>query len=344
MKPVIIGLDIGGTNIKSILIDMAAPAILDKKQISTQASNGIATVIDNIIRLINGNIAAASRLGCPVSVVGIGSAGLVENGMVRNSPNLPGWQESVPLHKLVKARLKSINLPIIVENDVNCFIMAEYTMGAAKGCSNAVGLAIGTGVGGGIIINGELVTGAHGGAGELGHMTVEIDGPLCKCGNSGCLEAMIGTDAIVERYRSLNSKACPEHGDSAKPANGFKIQKPVLSTANLPNVRMDSKFTVAEISVRAKRGEVAAVRTFTETGKILGVALANIANIFNPQVIVLGGGVAQAGRFLIEPAKKEMMKRAMPYNVKGLKIKMAKLGPVAGAVGAAILAYRYSAK
>ncbi len=176
------------------------------------------------------------------------------------------------------------------------------------------GWLIGTGVGGGIIINGELVTGAHGGAGELGHMTVEIDGPLCKCGNRGCLEAMIGTDAIIERYLNLKR---------GKKANGL---------------------TVAQIAGLAKGDDSAAVRTFTETGKILGVALANIANIFNPQVIVLGGGVAQAGRVLIEPAKKEMMKRAMPYNTKDLKIKMAKLGPMAGAIGAAILAYRYSSK
>lgn len=310
MKPVIIGLDIGGTNIKSILIDLSASAILYKRHIPTQASSGITTVIDNIVRLINDNGAEAGRLGFSVSAVGIGSAGLVENGTVRNSPNLPGWQESVPLHKLVKARLKPSPLPIIVENDVNCFIMAEHAIGAAKECSNAIGLAIGTGVGGGIIANGKLATGAHGGAGELGHMTIKIDGPRCKCGNHGCLEAMIGTDAIIKRYQ--------------------KIRKDKIS----------NNITVDQIARLAKGENSAAVKTFAETGKILGVALANIANIFNPQVIVLGGGVAQTGKFLIEPAKKEMMKRVMPYNTMGLKIKIAKLGPMAGAIGAAILAHK----
>ena len=309
-------MDLGGTNIKSVIFDPVLNKIITQGQIPTEAGLGVSRVVDNIVSSIKDNLAAAERSRHRITALGIGSAGLVENGMVRNSPNLPGWQGAVPLLKLIRNKLPGIDLSILIENDVNCLVAAEYAIGAAKGYSEVVGLAIGTGVGGGVIIGGRLVTGAHGGAGELGHMTIKMDGPRCKCGNHGCLEAMVGTEAIMERYRSLNSK--------------FKIQ--------------NSEFTVAEISVRAKRGEVAAVKTFFETGKILGVALASIANIFNPQVIVLGGGVIQAGKFLIDPAKQEMRKRVMPYNAKGLKIKTARLGPVAGAVGAAILAYRYSAK
>ncbi|MBU1355542.1 MAG: ROK family protein [Candidatus Edwardsbacteria bacterium] len=316
MRKAILGLDLGGTNIKSVIFDPVLNKIITQGQIPTQAGLGISRVVDNIVSSIKNNLAAAERSRRRITALGIGSAGLVENGMVRNSPNLPGWQGAVPLLKLIRNKMSGIDLSILIENDVNCLVAAEYAIGAAKGYSEVIGLAIGTGVGGGIIIGGKLVTGAHGGAGELGHMTVKMDGPRCKCGNHGCLEAMVGTEAIMERYRSLNSK--------------FRIQ--------------NSEFTVAEISVRAKRGEVAAVKTFFETGKILGVALASIANIFNPQVIVLGGGVIQAGKFLIDPAKEEMHKRVMPYNAKGLKIKTARLGPVAGAVGAAILVYRYSAK
>jgi glucokinase len=312
MRKAILGLDLGGTNIKSVIFDPVLNKIIFQGQIPTQAGSGVARVVDNIVSSIKDNLAAVEKSRRRVTALGIGSAGLVENGIVRNSPNLPGWQGSVPLLKLIRNKMPRGDLPVLIENDVNCLVAAEYAIGAAKGYSEVVGLAIGTGVGGGIIIGGRLVTGAHGGAGELGHMTVKMDGPLCKCGNHGCLEAMIGTDAIIQRFR--------QHSHS------------------------DAAVTVAQISKLAKSKDPAAIKTLSETGKILGTALASIANIFNPQMIVLGGGVIQTGKLLIDPAKQEMLKRAMPYNAKGLKIRTAKLGPAAGAVGAAILAYRYSAK
>lgn len=312
MRKAILGLDLGGTNIKSVIFDPVLNKIISQDQIPTEAGSGVTRVVDNLVSSIKDNLAAAKRAKHQITALGIGSAGLVENGVVRNSPNLPGWQGSVPLLKLIKDKMPGVDLPVLIENDVNCLVAAEYAMGAAKGYSEVVGLAIGTGVGGGIIIDGKLVTGAHGGAGELGHMTIKMDGPLCKCGNHGCLEAMIGTEAIIQRFR--------QHSHS------------------------DAAITVAQISKLAKSKDPAAIKTLSEIGKLLGVALASIANIFNPQVIVLGGGVIQAGKLLIDPAKQEMHKRVMPYNAKGLKIKTAQLGPVAGAVGAAILAYRSSTK
>ncbi|MDQ7799593.1 MAG: ROK family protein [Candidatus Edwardsbacteria bacterium] len=314
MRKAILGLDLGGTNIKSVIFDPVRNKIITQGQIPTQAGSGVSRVVDNIVSSIKDNLAAAVKSRHKITALGIGSAGLVENGVVRNSPNLPGWQGSVPLLKLITDRMPGGGLPILIENDVNCLVAAEYTIGAAKGYSEVVGLAIGTGVGGGIIIGGRLVTGSHGGAGELGHMTVKMDGPLCKCGNHGCLEAMIGTDAILARYHRIDKTT--------------KIKS----------------LTVAQIALMARKDQPAAVSTLAETGKILGVALASIANIFNPQVIVLGGGVIQAGRLLIDPARQEMIKRVMPYNAKGLKIRKTKIGPAAGAVGAAILAYKYSVK
>jgi glucokinase len=309
MFKAIIGLDLGGTNIKSVVMSLDGKKILHRRQICTEANLGVQHVIKNMARLICETSEIAEKEGYAVSAIGVGSAGLVENGVVRNSPNLPGWQSEVPLIDLLRNELPRKHPPILIENDVNCFIYGEYAAGAAKGYQDAVGLAIGTGVGGGIIVGGELYTGAHGGAGELGHMTVKYDGPLCKCGNKGCLEAMIGTDAIIKRYRRLHKSS--------------------------------EDLTVENISHLAKRNDPAAIKTLSQTGKILGVGLASIANIFNPQVIVLGGGVAQAGVFLIGPAKEEMLKRAMPYNASGLKIKTARLGPLAGAIGAALLAANY---
>lgn len=304
MKSAVLGLDLGGTNIKSVIL--SGKDIIHSYQIPTEAKSGVRHVIGNIARLISQLSEVAHKKGYIISVIGIGSAGLVEKGMVRNSPNLPGWQKKVPLLDMLRRHSPKKYPKILIENDVNCFIYGECAAGAAIGYTDAVGLAIGTGVGGGIIIGGELYTGSHGGAGELGHMTVKYDGPLCKCGNKGCLEAMIGTEAIIKRYRRLQ-KGC---GD----------------------------LTVEKISHLARTNDPAAIKALSVTGRLLGVALANIANIFNPQVIVLGGGVAQAGEFLIGPAKDEMNKRVMPYNASGLKIKTARLGPLAGAIGAALLA------
>jgi len=306
MSKALIGLDLGGTNIKSVLLSYGSNEILHHKQICTEAGLGVRRVIENMAQLMDGISAMAQKKGCRISAIGIGSAGLVENGIVRNSPNLPGWQGAIRLIDRLHKTIPVGHPPIRIENDVNCFIAAEHAIGAAKGYKNAIGLAIGTGVGGGLIIDGKLYTGVHGGAGELGHMTIKHDGPICKCGNHGCLEALIGTDAIVKRYQQLS--------------------------------HCKSTVTVANISNLAKRKDPSAIKTLSETGTLLGVALANIANIFNPHVIVLGGGVAQAGKNLVDPAKKEMHRRAMPYNIKDLKIITAKLGPLAGAIGAAILA------
>jgi glucokinase len=310
MKRATIGLDLGGTNIKWAVFDAAGGRVFRTGQAPTRTGGGAGRVAGQLADLAGQTAALASKNGFRITALGIGAPGLVENGIVRDSPNLPGWGRRVPLLNMVKGRLPKMNLPLLVENDVNCMLTAECRLGAGRGYSQVVGLAIGTGVGGGIWVDGRLLTGAHGGAGELGHMTIMIDGPRCKCGNSGCLEALIGSEAIISRYR--------------------RQRKPAKSDS----------LTVAQISARAKAREPEAVRTLTETGLILGAALASLANIFNPQAFVIGGGVSQAGRLILGPAETEMRRRAMPYNLKGLKIKTARLGPSAGAVGAAILSDR----
>jgi glucokinase len=165
-------------------------------------------------------------------------------------------------------------------------------------------------VGGGVIIGGRLYHGTGGGAGELGHAVICKDGPACKCGNRGCLEAFVGAGAIIARYRALKSE--------------IKNRK--------------SRITVAQIAEWATHGDGDARAALRETGTLLGVALANYVNIFNPAVIVIGGGVAQAGRMILGPAVAEMKRRAMPHNARHVAVKQAKLGPWAGAIGAALIA------
>jgi len=309
MKSVLLGLDLGGTNIKGVLLDAGTLKPVHRTQVSTVARRGARAVIGTMAATVGKLMEWAAANKMTVRSIGIGSAGLVDKGTVRNSPNLPGWQGAVPLERLLKKELRGLKVPLAIDNDANCFVLAEALCGAARGYGNVVGLTLGTGVGGGLVLDGMLYRGSTGGAGELGHATIKYDGPRCLCGNYGCLEAMVGAGAILDRYRIRNPKS--------------KTQNP--------------KITVAEISDRAKKGEPAAVNALAETGTMLGAALANFVNIFNPRAIVIGGGVAQAGKYILDPAVKEMKKRAMPYNVLGVAVKAAKLGPWAGAIGAALL-------
>lgn len=309
MVKAVIGIDLGGTNIKSVLLEASRHRILRQASHPTQAETGVAQVVENIALEVEGHLMAAKPIGCRVIGIGVGSAGLVDRGVVRNSPNLPGWQGAVPLQRLLKRRLADYRLPITIENDVNAFVLAEQKMGAAKGLRNVIGLTLGTGVGGGIIIDGKLYRGTTGGAGELGHMVIKHDGPRCKCGNSGCLESLVGSQAIINRYNDLRFRA---------------------------HQKLERDISVAEIASRAKNKEALAIQALAETGRLLGIGLANLINIFNPQAIVIGGGVAQAGKFILIPAVAEMRARAMPYDTKDVKILKAKLGEFAGAIGASL--------
>ena len=206
IRPALIGIDLGGTNIKSVLLDAATGKVLHSEQSDTQAGRGVAAVVANIASAIRQQLPVAKNQQRRVVAIGVGSAGLVDKGVVRTSPNLPGWQSEVPLLRLLTKELKGSTIPVVIENDVNTMILAEQRLGAAKGFAHVIGLTLGTGVGGGIILNGRLYRGSRGGAGELGHTVICKDGPKCLCGNSGCLEALVGTTAIIARYYSLKSK------------------------------------------------------------------------------------------------------------------------------------------
>jgi len=306
----VIGLDLGGTNIKAVLLETTSLRILDQRTIPTRASEGASRVVENMALAAEALIESAGRSGAKVMALGVGAAGLVDRGVVRNSPNLPGWQGAVPLKRLLEKRLSKHRLQITIENDANAFVVAEQRLGAAKGLDNVIGLTLGTGVGGGIIIDGRLYRGARGGAGEIGHMVIKHDGPKCKCGNQGCLESLIGAQAIINRYNDLRFRS---------------------------HLKIEKYIDVEELAKRAKKGDPHAQQAFTETAIILGAGLSNLINIFNPQAVIIGGGVAQAGNLILKPAIEEMKKRAMPYNRKNVTILRAKLGPLSGAIGSAIL-------
>jgi glucokinase len=219
----------------------------------------------------------------------------------------------VPFRDLMSERL---DRPVVVDNDANCALLAEARAGAARGAADALLLTLGTGIGGGILANGELYRG-RGSGGELGHAVVQLDGEPCPCGSSGCLETVASGSAIA-RAGEAAAASHPESGLGEARAEGREI----------------TGWLVTEL---AGEGDAAAVAVLTRVGEKLGAGLAGLANAFSPEVIVIGGGASAAGELLLGPAREEMSRRALGPN-REVRVEEAHLGDEAGMLGAALMA------
>lgn len=299
-KKCIIGVDLGGTFLRVALIDsrykIKKKEVLKTRRFTKRESliQAIADSIDKIIR--NNSLGRNDILG-----VGLGLPGPVDTvgGLVQFLPNIPGWKR-VSLKYILERKLK---FPVFIDNDANLMSLAEYRLGAAKGLRNVVCLTLGTGVGGGIVIDGKLYRGSSGAAGEIGHIPINENGPRCNCGGIACLEAYIGNKKIIKEARGLFGK----------------------------------DISLEQVSLLAKRKNKKAISMWSEVGRQLGVALTGITNLLNPDAIVIGGGVAQAGKVLFDRVRKTIAERAMSVQAKQVKVLRAKLGNNAGLLGAAIL-------
>lgn len=301
----ILGADVGGTNIKTILVNRRGKVLATLKR-PTLARRGKDALIEHLISTLKDTVKKSGASMRDVAGVGIGFAGPLDpgTGVIFNPPNLPGWF-NIPLRNILKKRLK---MPVALDNDANLVALGEYWKGAGRGAKVLVCLTLGTGVGGGIILDGRVWHGASGIAGEIGHMTVVQDGRRCACGNKGCLEVYASSKGLVFRMQELLKKGKARRHDKVTPEN---IERWALS------------------------GDKLAKRAIKDTGIILGVAIASIANMLNPDVVVVGGGVSKIGDLLFVPIREEVKKRAFPKAVEGLKIVKAELGDSAGALGAA---------
>ena len=244
--------------------------------------------------------------------VGIGSPGPLdrETGVVIFTPNL-GWRD-FPLRDRVSA---AVDLPATLDNDANCATLGEWWVGAARGARHVIGLTIGTGIGGGIILDGALFHGASDAAGELGHISIDATGRRCGCGNYGCLEAYASGPAIAERAREAL-------------AGGEQSILPTLVDGDL------ARITAATVYAAEQRGDTVAAHVVRDTAKFLGIGVANFLNIFNPEVVVLAGGVTQAGDALFEPLRAEVRRRAFTPAVAACRIVPGELEGNAGVIGA----------
>ena len=309
-----IGIDVGGTNVKIALVDSDGK-IGYSNTIPTRAEMGYEYTINNMKQAIRDLMTETKLSAKDIEGIGFGLPGQVDfkSGIVRLITNIPGWVE-IPLAKMIE---DEFHIPIRIDNDVRCAALGELNFGAGKGCENLICITVGTGIGSGLIINGKLVRGASNAAGEIGHIKLQMhDGPICGCGDTGCLEAFASGPSIVamaEEY-ILGGKSTKYR----EMANGGAI----------------TPFIVAEA---AKAGDPVARRIFTRMGEYIGIGMASVVNLLNPERIIVGGGVADAGDILLNPLKETIKKRAMKIAGETVQVVPAQLGNTAGVIGASLL-------
>ena len=307
-----IGIDVGGTNVKIALVDDKG-SILYSNSVPTRAEMGYEYTVNNIKQAIRDLMSETKVTN--IEGIGFDFPGQIDykNGIVRLAPNIPGWV-NIPIAKIIEDEFK---IPTRIDNDVHCAALGELNFGAGKGCENFICMTVGTGIGSGIVINGKLVRGASNAAGELGHIKLQMhEGPLCGCGDHGCLEAFASGPSIVaiaEEY-ILGGKSTKFR----ELASGGEI----------------TPFIVAEA---AKQGDPVARRIFVRIGEYIGFGLSSVVNLLNPEKIIIGGGVADAGDILLDPIKETIKKRAMVVAGSAVEIVPAKLGNTAGVIGASLL-------
>ena len=313
----IIGVDLGGTNIVAGAMPADGSREIAMHTTPTLAEGGASSVVDRITGMIEQVIEQTmAETGADRSAflgVGIGSPGPLnrEKGIVIVTPNL-GWK-NFPLRDEIAKR---VGLEATLDNDANCATLGEFWCGAAVGGRNVIGMTLGTGIGGGLILEGKLYHGSSDVAGEIGHTSIDANGRRCKCGNYGCIEAYASGPAIAERAREAL------RGDEGES---------ILVTLADGDQRKITAQTVYEAS---KRGDVVAREVVRETGLILGTAVANLLNIFNPDIVVMAGGVTQAGDALFQPLRAEVRRRAFKPAWQACKIVPGALRLSAGVVGA----------
>ncbi len=311
---VAIGVDLGGTNLKIALVSETGE-ILKEIRRDTQAEKGPEFILSEIEAGVDTLLKETGDAA--VAGIGMGIPGAVDydNGIVTYPPNLPGWKE-VPVRDRFS---RKFHLPVFVDNDANVAALAEKAHGAGRGANHLICITLGTGVGSGLILNGKLFHGAVGAAGEFGHTTIRYDGPQCNCGNYGCIERYVGAQYIVER--AVDKLAT--YPDSA-------LQQFLLEGKDV---------TPKVLNELAERGDALCLETLRETGELLGIALVSVVNLLNLELIVIAGGISNAGEKLFEPIRRKIRELALPLPRSTVQVKKAEMGDRAGVVGAAQLIF-----
>ncbi|MDP9235804.1 MAG: ROK family protein [Chloroflexota bacterium] len=315
------GIDLGGTKIV-VLIGDADGRIVGTARVPTLATQGPESVLARIVEAVHEATKEAGVDTPALLAAGVSAPGPIDTaeGVITDPPNLPGWH-NVPLASILRERL---GVPAILENDANCGAVGEHNFGAGRGYKDMIFVTISTGIGGGIIIDNHLYAGASGAAGEVGHIGVSVDGPVCGAGHVGCLEAFASGTAIAARAREMIA------------AGGLP------QTARLG--RESPPLSAATVYQAGQQGEAEATAIVTNAGRYLGIGLAGILNAFNPQAIVLGGGLTNMGDTILGPAVETARTRSFPQSFMDARIVIGELEERAAALGALAVARNRQAK
>jgi glucokinase len=315
-----IGIDLGGTNLRAAIADTDTGQIFHQRTCPTLAAEGQESVIQRIVKLIRELTQASGVPDGTIKGVGIGVPGTpdIDTGVIQFLPNLPGRWLNVPLRSIVE---EQVQLPVALINDVRAITLGEWTFGAGRGAETLVCLAIGTGIGGGVVVNGQFHLGIGGTAGEFGHHVVEVDGLPCGCGGKGCLELYASGPAIA--------------------AMGVKEVLHGHTTRIGELVNHDLNQIDAGIIVRAAlEGDLIAQEILERVGRYLGIAIGNILGVISPQRVILGGGVSRAGDLLLTTILRTVNERVRVIPVHKVEFVLAELGMNGGLIGAALWAKR----
>ena len=314
-----VGVDLGGTKILSGVFKHSLECIGTSKA-STKAQRGVEAVVERIARCVQDAADEADLTLKQVAAVGVGAPGAVDfaEGRVIFAPNMEGWKD-VPLKKDLE---KQLGVPVFIENDCNISALGVHVAELKGKPKHLIGIFVGTGLGGGLILNGELYGGFNHTAGEIGHMVLDVNGPKCGCGNKGCFEALASRTAIFQQIKA-----------------GIKDGQKTILTEMLGDDLGDLRS--GDLRKAIRRGDKFVDKVVETAAEYIGIGVANLVNLFSPEVVVLGGGVIEALAdemmgVIVETAQDY----AMPGTMKGVEIIASKLGDSAGITGAAVLARR----
>ena len=311
----LLAIDLGGSKIVTALVSPEGE-IVAREYTPTLAEEGTEAVIHRMLATIDSLPSKANISPPSFSTIVIAAAGAInpEEGIVTASPNLPGWH-NVPLREMVE---KETGLETFLINDASAAALGEHCFGIGRGVNNLIYITVSTGIGGGIIIDGKLYTGVSGSAGEIGHMTIDVNGPRCNCGNTGCLEVLASGKAVArEAQRAITQ--------------GTKTIILELAEGEPQNI------TAQTVSAAAQKGDELASAIISKAATYLGVGMVNLVNAFNPEMIIVGGGMAKMGDMLLDTARKVVAERAFHLPTQQVRIVPSQLGDNAAVLGAAAL-------
>ncbi|OQX60849.1 MAG: hypothetical protein B5M51_09650 [Anaerolinea sp. 4484_236] len=310
----VVGVDIGATHLAIVLTDFSAQ-VLHEIEIPFDVSKGPKICLEEITVQVHALLVETGQTLEDIQAIGVGVPGpvVIEKGTVIAPPIMPGWS-NFPIREYLRDLWDT---PVILNNDAELGALGEWAYGVGRRVRHLLYIKVGYGIGAGLLIDGKIYHGATGAAGEIGHITIDSDGPLCSCGNRGCLETMASGRAIAKRGRDLV-------------AAGYSMR--------LKKNSFNGKITVQDVASAAQRGDIEAQEIVREAGKNLGIALANLVNLINPQMIVIGGGVTRVGDLFLEPVRQTIKECSLEAAAQDLSINAAVLQQRATSMGAVVQA------